>query len=43
MRPAQPQAERVVRRAITLTPSRSAEVVLESRLPARSDRVEVMA
>ena len=43
LRPAEPQAERVVRRAITLTPSRSAEVVLESRQPAVSDRVEVMA
>ncbi len=43
LRPAEPQAERVVRRAITLTPSRSTEVVLESRLPAVSDRVEVVA
>ena len=31
LRPAEPQAERVVRRAITLTPSRGAEVVLERR------------
>ena len=35
LRPARPERERTARRAITLTPSRGAEVLVEARLPAR--------
>jgi hypothetical protein len=34
LRPARPECERTVRRAITLTPSRGAEVIVEARVPA---------
>jgi cytochrome P450 len=35
LRPARPERERTARRAITLTPSRGAEVVVEERIRAR--------
>jgi hypothetical protein len=35
LRPARPERERTARRAITLTPSRGAEVIVEERLPTR--------
>jgi cytochrome P450 len=45
LRPAEPAGEHVVRRAITLTPSRGAEVVAEpiERSPAPVERAEVAA